>query len=99
MYICFVNRLFNHFKNLSIMNELRNITSLPGKGVKLTYHNERSCLDNVVYSVIRTNKNSTTLEAVYGQSALTGLPTFRQPFNIRNADLLAGIDAGIYTIN
>lgn len=80
-------------------NNLRNITSLPGKGVKLTYHNERSCLDNVIYQVIRVNKNATTLEVVYGQSALIGLPTFRDPFNIRNADLLDGINAGIYTIN
>jgi len=81
------------------MQEVRNITLLPGRGVKLTYHNERSCLNGVIYEVKRVNKNATTLEPVYGQSALIGLPTFRQAFNIANADLLAGIEAEIYTIN
>jgi hypothetical protein len=81
------------------MQQLRNITSMPGKGVKLTYHNERSILDGVIYEVKRINKNATTLEAVHGQPSLIGLPTFRQPFNISNSDLLDGIETGIYSIN
>lgn len=69
------------------------------KGCKLTYHNERSCLNNVIYEVIRMGSKNITLEPIYGQSALIGLPTFRQPFNIAANDLQEAIAEGIYTIN
>ena len=68
------------------------------KGCKLTYHNEMSCLDNVIYAVTRIGSKNITLEPIYGQSALIGLPTFRQPFNINAKDLQAAITEGIYTI-
>ena len=69
------------------------------KETKLTYHNERSCLDNVVYQVNKIGSKNVTLEPVHGQKALIGLPTFRQPFNIAVNDLNEGIKEGIYSIN
>lgn len=69
------------------------------KETKLTYHNERSCLDNVVYQVNKAGAKYITLEPVHGQKQLTGLPTFRQPFNIAVNDLNEGIKEGIYSIN
>lgn len=68
------------------------------KGMRVVYHNERSCLDNVIYNVTKVGSKKITLEPVYGQPALIGLPTFRAPFNIDSNDLQAAITEGIYTI-
>lgn len=69
------------------------------KGTQLTFHNERSSLNNVVYQINKAGTKKITLEPVYGQKQLIGLPTFRQPFNIDVNDLNEAIKEGIYTIN
>jgi len=74
------------------------MTQVLNKQTKLIYHNQFSCLDNVTYEIKRIGNKYITLEAVYGQSQLIGLPTFRQPFNIAVNDLMAGIEAKIYTL-
>jgi hypothetical protein len=94
-YICGVDAIRKTNQHIIKILNLSKMT----KQKTLTYHNENSCLNNVIYQIIRMGKKNITLEPVYGQHALTGLPTFRQPFNIAVNDLNEAIKAGIYTIN
>ena len=68
------------------------------KGDILIYHSERpeAFLNGVEYVINSIGKKKATLEAVYGQSKLTGFPTFRYPFQISVSDLEAAIQDGTY---
>jgi len=66
------------------------------KGQTYAYRNERSALDGVRYVVIKSGAKMVTLEPIHGQHQLVGLPTFRQPFRISTADLIAAIDSRSY---
>lgn len=67
------------------------------KEMKLQYHNERSILNNCIYTIIKIGKKNATLAPDYNIK-LVGLPSFRQPFNIDIVDLENAIKEGIYTI-
>ncbi len=67
------------------------------KATRLQYNSERSILNGVTYKVLKVGKVNVTLEPEYS-TKLIGLPTFRQPFNIRLADLLKAIEQNIYSI-